>query len=130
MPSSGYHRAMRANIPLSLYVHMPWCVSKCPYCDFNSHGLRGAEPDHAGYVDALVADLDGDLADFGEAVAGREIVSVFLGGGTPSLFPPAQIGRLLEAARGRLRSRGRAAGGRAPRRAGRKIRARIFVRSH
>jgi len=94
---------MRANIPLSLYVHMPWCVSKCPYCDFNSHGLRGAEPDHAGYVDALVADLDGDLADFGEAVAGREIVSVFLGGGTPSLFPPAQIGRLLEAARGRLR---------------------------
>ena len=94
---------MRANIPLSLYVHMPWCVSKCPYCDFNSHGLRGIEPDHAGYVDALIADLDADLDDFGEAVGDRRIISVFFGGGTPSLFPPTQIGRLLDAARQRLR---------------------------
>jgi len=82
---------------------MPWCVRKCPYCDFNSHGLRGSQPDYAGYVDALVADLDGDLADFGEAVREREIASVFFGGGTPSLFPAAQIARLLDAVQDRLR---------------------------
>lgn len=91
------------DLPLSLYVHMPWCVRKCPYCDFNSHGLRDDEPDFAGYVDALVADLDGDLADFGQSVRERQIVSVFFGGGTPSLFPPAQIARLLDAVRERLR---------------------------
>ncbi|RAP59633.1 radical SAM family heme chaperone HemW [Oleiagrimonas sp. MCCC 1A03011] len=89
--------------PLSLYVHMPWCVKKCPYCDFNSHGLRDAAAPYADYVDALIADLDGDLADFGPAVADRPIVSVFFGGGTPSLFPPEQIARLLRAARQRLR---------------------------
>jgi putative oxygen-independent coproporphyrinogen III oxidase len=82
---------------------MPWCVRKCPYCDFNSHGLRGADPDHAAYVDALIDDLEGDLADFGEAVRDREISSVFFGGGTPSLFPATQIARLLEAAQDRLR---------------------------
>ncbi len=93
---------MLEHIPLSLYVHMPWCVRKCPYCDFNSHGLRGAEPDYVGYIDALIDDLDGDLADFGEAVRDREVSSVFFGGGTPSLFPAAQIARLLDAVQGRL----------------------------
>ncbi len=77
-------------IPLALYVHFPWCVSKCPYCDFNSHALRGELPEQA-YVDALLADLEQDLA----LAAGRRVVSVFLGGGTPSLFGAAALERLL-----------------------------------
>jgi oxygen-independent coproporphyrinogen-3 oxidase len=88
--------------PLSLYVHMPWCVKKCPYCDFNSHGLRGEPPPYADYVELLLADLDADLADFGAAVHGRDIVSVFFGGGTPSLFAPELIARFLDGARTRL----------------------------
>jgi oxygen-independent coproporphyrinogen-3 oxidase len=80
---------------------MPWCVKKCPYCDFNSHGIRG-EPPYADYVDALLADLDGDLADFGDSVRGREIVSVFFGGGTPSLFAPDLIARVLDGVAARL----------------------------
>jgi putative oxygen-independent coproporphyrinogen III oxidase len=80
--------------PLSLYVHIPWCVKKCPYCDFNSHAREGAMPVDA-YVDALGRDLDADLARFGEAVAGREIVSVFFGGGTPSLFAPDAIAKII-----------------------------------
>ncbi|MBS0432510.1 MAG: radical SAM family heme chaperone HemW [Proteobacteria bacterium] len=88
-------------LPLALYIHIPWCVRKCPYCDFNSHGLRGELPVH-DYVTALLADLDGDLRDFGEAVAGREILSVFFGGGTPSLFPPDAIARILDGAAARL----------------------------
>jgi len=87
--------------PLSLYVHMPWCVKKCPYCDFNSHGLRG-EPPYARYVEALLADLDADLQDFGSALAKRPIISVFFGGGTPSLFAPELIARFLDGARARL----------------------------
>ncbi|MCE5232606.1 MAG: radical SAM family heme chaperone HemW [Mizugakiibacter sp.] len=87
--------------PLALYVHLPWCVKKCPYCDFNSHPQRGALPFDA-YVDALLADLDGDLRDFGGAAAGREIVSVFFGGGTPSLFPADAIARLLDGVAARL----------------------------
>jgi len=88
-------------IPLALYVHMPWCVKKCPYCDFNSHGLRG-EPPYADYIDALLADLDGDIADVGEALHGRPIASVFFGGGTPSLFAPGHIARFLDGAHARL----------------------------
>ncbi|NUR23405.1 radical SAM family heme chaperone HemW [Frateuria sp.] len=88
--------------PLALYVHMPWCVKKCPYCDFNSHGLRGEPPPYAAYVDTLLADLDADLADFGAAAHGRPIVSVFFGGGTPSLFAPEHIARFLDGARARL----------------------------
>ena len=84
--------------PLSLYVHLPWCVRKCPYCDFNSHEGKGALP-FAGYVDALIRDLDQDLP----LVWGRTIHSVFFGGGTPSLFPPEQIDRFLQAASSRLR---------------------------
>jgi oxygen-independent coproporphyrinogen-3 oxidase len=89
--------------PLALYVHMPWCVKKCPYCDFNSHGIRGEPPPYATYVDALLADIDGDLADFGVALHGRGIASVFFGGGTPSLFAPELIARFLDGARERLR---------------------------
>jgi putative oxygen-independent coproporphyrinogen III oxidase len=87
--------------PLALYVHMPWCVKKCPYCDFNSHGLRG-EPPYATYVESLFADLEADIADFGDALSKRPIVSVFFGGGTPSLFSPELIKRFLDGARERL----------------------------
>ena len=87
--------------PLSLYVHMPWCVKKCPYCDFNSHGLRG-EPPYEAYIDALLSDLDADLADFGEAIEGRRIQTVFFGGGTPSLFSADQVARFLDGARARI----------------------------
>jgi oxygen-independent coproporphyrinogen-3 oxidase len=93
--------------PLSLYVHMPWCVRKCPYCDFNSHGVRGT-PAYADYVDVLLADLDADLRDFGAAIAGRPVTSVFFGGGTPSLFAPELVGRFLVGARERLAFAGNA----------------------
>jgi putative oxygen-independent coproporphyrinogen III oxidase len=88
--------------PLSLYVHMPWCVKKCPYCDFNSHGLRSEPPPYADYIDHLLADLDADRVDFGAALEGRSIVSIFFGGGTPSLFVPELIERLLDGVRERL----------------------------
>ena len=84
--------------PLSLYVHLPWCVRKCPYCDFNSHAAKGALPIDA-YVDALIQDLEFDLP----LVWGRVVHSVFFGGGTPSLFPPAAIDRFLQQASARLR---------------------------
>ncbi len=87
--------------PLSLYIHIPWCVKKCPYCDFNSHGLRAAMPEHE-YVAALLVDLGGDLADFGSAVGGREVSSVFFGGGTPSLFAPDSIAQILDGASTRI----------------------------
>lgn len=84
--------------PLALYVHLPWCVRKCPYCDFNSHAASGTPPFEA-YVDALIRDLEFDLP----LVWGRSVHSVFFGGGTPSLFPPAAIDRFLQAAGARLR---------------------------
>ncbi len=83
--------------PLSLYAHLPWCVQKCPYCDFNSHGLKGTLPE-AAYMDALLRDLDQDLP----RVTGRTIETVFFGGGTPSLFSAAGIARFLEGVRKRL----------------------------
>ena len=83
--------------PLSLYVHIPWCVRKCPYCDFNSHEVRDEIPEQA-YVDALMADLEQDLPQ----VWGRTVETVFIGGGTPSLFSPAAISRLLSGLRARL----------------------------
>ncbi len=83
---------------LSLYIHLPWCIQKCPYCDFNSHQAPDQLP-QARYVDALIADLDRSLPD----VWGRPISSIFIGGGTPSLFNPAEIDRLLAAVRARLR---------------------------
>ena len=83
--------------PLALYVHFPWCVRKCPYCDFNSYTLAGelaAQP----YLQRLARDLEAQ----GQSVRGREVISVFLGGGTPSLFPPEAIARVLQAARRHL----------------------------
>lgn len=85
------------NPPLALYVHFPWCVSKCPYCDFNSYALRGPLAEDA-YVAALCADLQAQAG----AASGREVISIFLGGGTPSLFSPRAIGELLAAARRQL----------------------------
>ncbi len=76
--------------PLSLYIHIPWCVQKCPYCDFNSHGQNGELPQQE-YVDALIDDLRNDI----NYVQGRKLHSIFIGGGTPSLFDAAQIERLL-----------------------------------
>jgi len=84
--------------PLSLYVHLPWCVRKCPYCDFNSHGVPAAGLPERAYVDALLDDLEFAVRDR----SGRELVSVFFGGGTPSLFAAASIERVLERAAQRL----------------------------
>ena len=78
--------------PLSLYIHFPWCVAKCPYCDFNSHSLRGELP-ASEYVDALIADLE----RVDESLFARPLVALFMGGGTPSLFPPDEMARLLAA---------------------------------
>ena len=83
--------------PLSLYIHLPWCVRKCPYCDFNSHALNNELPE-AAYVDALLRDLEQDLP----RIWGRRVVSVFIGGGTPSLFSPEAMDRLLSGLRARL----------------------------
>jgi len=94
-------RAVNRAIPLGLYVHLPWCVRKCPYCDFNSHAPRGTPPFEA-YVDALLADLDADLRDAGETLHARRIETIFFGGGTPSLFPDVAIARLMDGLRARL----------------------------
>ena len=85
--------------PLSLYVHLPWCLKKCPYCDFNSHEMRAAELPEQRYLDALMADLEAALP----LIWGRTVHSIFIGGGTPSLFSPAAIDRLLGGIRARLR---------------------------
>ncbi len=85
----------RASLPpLSLYLHFPWCVRKCPYCDFNSHTLRETLPEDR-YIEALLADVEVQAP----RVAGRQVVSVFLGGGTPSLFAPAALGKLFQGIR-------------------------------
>jgi len=85
--------------PLSLYVHLPWCIKKCPYCDFNSHEIAGADLPEQRYIDALIADLEASLP----LIWGRSVHSIFIGGGTPSLFSPAAIDRLLAELRARLR---------------------------
>jgi putative oxygen-independent coproporphyrinogen III oxidase len=95
--------------PLSLYVHLPWCLQKCPYCDFNSHAWRGAalqgkglpadEPLQRAYMQALLADLEASLP----LIWGRSVQTVFFGGGTPSLFAPEVIGDFIDALRARLR---------------------------
>jgi coproporphyrinogen III oxidase-like Fe-S oxidoreductase len=93
--------------PLSLYIHLPWCLKKCPYCDFNSHevtsrgssgGVLSAELEQR-YIDAVIADLDASLP----LIWGRSVHSVFIGGGTPSLFSPASIDRLLGDIRARVK---------------------------
>ncbi len=83
--------------PLSLYVHIPWCIRKCPYCDFNSHESKSDLAEDR-YVDALIADLEASLPD----VWGRKVHTVFFGGGTPSLFSPEGLDRFLSAARALL----------------------------
>ncbi len=89
----------RSAPPLSLYVHIPWCVRKCPYCDFNSHQKPvGTELPEDRYIEALIGDLDHDLSGQGD----RELVSIFIGGGTPSLFSPHSLAKLLAAIRSRM----------------------------
>jgi len=83
--------------PLSLYIHIPWCVQKCPYCDFNSHALKGEVP-HEEYVRHLLADLDNDLPLTG----GREVGTIFIGGGTPSLLSSEAMMMLMDGVRARL----------------------------
>jgi len=85
--------------PLSLYIHLPWCLRKCPYCDFNSHEMRAADLPEQRYLDALMADLEAALP----LIWGRSVHSIFIGGGTPSLFSPEAIDRLLGGVRARLR---------------------------
>ncbi len=85
--------------PLSLYIHIPWCVEKCPYCDFNSHAVKNTIPE-SDYVTALIADLDADIARF--ELSNRSLHSIFIGGGTPSLFSAQAIKRLLEQVLGRF----------------------------
>jgi putative oxygen-independent coproporphyrinogen III oxidase len=85
--------------PLSLYVHLPWCIRKCPYCDFNSHEIAADQAPQDDYLGALTADLDAALP----LIWGRTVHSVFIGGGTPSLFTPAAIDRLLADLRARLK---------------------------
>jgi coproporphyrinogen III oxidase-like Fe-S oxidoreductase len=92
--------------PLTLYIHLPWCLRKCPYCDFNSHEWRAtstAEADgmpESAYIDALIADLDAALP----LIWGRGVQAIFIGGGTPSLFSPQAIDRLLGDVRARASS--------------------------
>ena len=85
--------------PLSLYVHLPWCIKKCPYCDFNSHEMAPAQMPEQRYLDALMADLEAALP----LIWGRTVHSIFIGGGTPSLFSAQAIDRLLGGLRARLR---------------------------
>lgn len=96
--SAGPASALPQLPPLSLYIHIPWCVRKCPYCDFNSHTASPVLPEEE-YVDALLADLDQDLPN----VYGRELRSIFFGGGTPSLFSAQALGRLLVGVEQRIR---------------------------
>jgi len=80
--------------PLSLYVHIPWCVQKCPYCDFNSHAQKGIIPEQE-YVQHLIADLEADLEKYQASIQNRPLHSIFIGGGTPSLFSAESIKLLL-----------------------------------
>lgn len=84
--------------PLSLYIHMPWCIKKCPYCDFNSHGLKGTLPEQE-YIDSLIMDLEQALP----LIWGRSIQTIFIGGGTPSLFSGEVIDRLISSIRSRIK---------------------------
>lgn len=90
--------ALKALPPLSLYIHIPWCVRKCPYCDFNSHELRSELPER-DYIAALIADLDMALP----SIWGRTVYTVFFGGGTPSVFRPESIAQIIAAVRARVR---------------------------
>jgi oxygen-independent coproporphyrinogen-3 oxidase len=97
--AAGRSSGLAHSPPLGVYVHLPWCLRKCPYCDFNSHEAPADGVDEARYLDALEADLDASLP----LVWGRPVHTIFLGGGTPSLFSPEAIDRLLASLRSRLR---------------------------
>ncbi|MEW9897512.1 radical SAM family heme chaperone HemW [Chitinivorax sp. PXF-14] len=97
LPAGRSHWQLQALPPLALYIHMPWCVRKCPYCDFNSHEAKNGF-DENGYLDALVRDLELALP----SIWGRRVVSIFFGGGTPSLFSAAGLDRLLADIRARV----------------------------
>jgi putative oxygen-independent coproporphyrinogen III oxidase len=86
---------LTSDIPLSLYIHLPWCVKKCPYCDFNSHEFTSTDLKESSYTDALIRDLEFELP----VVSGRRIESIFIGGGTPSLFSAEALEKLLAAVR-------------------------------
>ncbi|WP_374259525.1 radical SAM family heme chaperone HemW [Zoogloea sp.] len=94
----GWESRLTASPPLSLYVHFPWCVRKCPYCDFNSHAVKDEGIPEAAYLDALVADLEGALPQ----IWGRRVHSIFIGGGTPSLMSPEGLDQLITAIRMRV----------------------------
>ena len=98
MAAARTDAGLRVAPPLSLYAHLPWCVKKCPYCDFNSHEPGPAGPAEARYVAALIADLEFELP----RIRDRAITSLFIGGGTPSLFSGRALAGLLEAFRARL----------------------------
>ncbi len=85
--------------PLSIYVHLPWCLKKCPYCDFNSHEMRAADLPEQAYINALMADLEAALP----LIWGRSVQTVFIGGGTPSLFSPQAIDQLVSGIRARVK---------------------------
>ncbi len=97
---SARHHGLKSLPPLSLYIHIPWCMKKCPYCDFNSHEVRGnasALPE-SEYVAALIRDLEAAVPQ----VWGRKVISIFFGGGTPSLFSARSIDAILTAVRALL----------------------------
>lgn len=96
--SLGGGTLLAAPPPLTVYIHFPWCVRKCPYCDFNSHSVRGEEFPEASYLDILTADLQAALP----GIWGRRVHAVFIGGGTPSLISPAGLERLLATLRSLL----------------------------
>lgn len=101
------HPPAQSPPPLGLYIHFPWCVSKCPYCDFNSHVLREDVPardtvPEASYLEALRRDLLQQLESQAKSLAGRRIATIFMGGGTPSLFSPTAIGNLIDLVRGSI----------------------------
>ena len=87
--------------PLSLYIHIPWCIQKCPYCDFNSHAQKGEIPEN-DYIRHLLLDLQADLARFQTSVQKRKLRSIFIGGGTPSLFSAEGIARLLNGVKAQI----------------------------
>ena len=84
--------------PLSLYIHLPWCLKKCPYCDFNSHEVPASGFEEKRYINTLISDLKFEL----NQIDGRKIVSIFFGGGTPSLFLPESIDQILNSIQAQL----------------------------
>ena len=88
----------KQNPPLSLYIHFPWCLQKCPYCDFNSHAIAAGEAPESAYIDALIRDLEFELP----RIWGRRLISVFIGGGTPSLLSAQALDRLMSVLRSHL----------------------------